>query len=141
MRSELKVSGMWIGGAILLWGIDVLTDPCFMKMPLKTHLLCSSTSHAIFMRSYMLTAFLLFAVVSYFLVRRQNAARQALHEAQDRISKLTSHDTLSGLLPICSYCKRIRDNAGRWIKIETYIEQRSNAEFTHGICPDCEKKI
>ena len=141
MRSELKVSGMWIGGGILLWGIDVLTDPCFMKMPLKTHLLCTNSIHNIFMRSYMLTAFLLFAMVSYFLVRRQNAMREVLHEAQDKISELTSKGTLSGLLPICAYCKRIRDNAGRWIKIETYIEQHSNAEFTHGICPDCEKKI
>lgn len=47
---------------------------------------------------------------------------------------------LEGLLPICSYCKRIRDEMNRWTSIESYIEQRSRAEFSHGICPDCYKK-
>lgn len=45
--------------------------------------------------------------------------------------------TLEGLLPICSYCKKIRDEKDQWHRIEAYIENRSRAEFTHGICPDC----
>ncbi|HNX49916.1 MAG TPA: hypothetical protein PKL08_07120 [Thermoanaerobaculaceae bacterium] len=45
--------------------------------------------------------------------------------------------TLSGLLPICSGCKRIRDDSGSWIQMEVYVRDRSNAEFTHGLCPDC----
>ena len=48
---------------------------------------------------------------------------------------------LKGLLPICSYCKRIRDDEGNWEQIEWYIRQRSHAEFTHGICPECMKKL
>ena len=47
---------------------------------------------------------------------------------------------LEGLLPICSYCKRIRDDANRWSSLEGFIEKRSNAEFSHGICPDCYQK-
>jgi len=47
---------------------------------------------------------------------------------------------LEGLLPICSYCKRIRASAEVWSSLETYIEQRSAAEFSHGICPDCYAK-
>jgi sigma-B regulation protein RsbU (phosphoserine phosphatase) len=47
---------------------------------------------------------------------------------------------LEGLLPICSYCKRIRDDADRWSSLETFIEKRSEAEFSHGICPDCYRK-
>ena len=47
---------------------------------------------------------------------------------------------LEGLLPICTYCKRIRDEDDHWTSIETYIEQRSRAEFSHGICPDCYEK-
>ncbi|MFI5197368.1 MAG: two-component regulator propeller domain-containing protein [Thermoanaerobaculia bacterium] len=46
---------------------------------------------------------------------------------------------LSGLLPICSWCKKVRDDAGYWKQIESYIRDHSEAEFTHGICPDCEK--
>ncbi len=47
---------------------------------------------------------------------------------------------LSGLLPICAWCKKIRDDQGYWNAIEHYISQHSEAEFTHGICPDCRKK-
>jgi PAS domain S-box-containing protein len=45
--------------------------------------------------------------------------------------------TLSGLLPICAHCKMIRDDRGYWNRIETFIRDRSSAEFTHGICPEC----
>lgn len=47
---------------------------------------------------------------------------------------------LSGLLPICASCKKIRDDKGYWQQIETYIHAHSEAEFTHGICPECTKK-
>ncbi|MCG8572704.1 MAG: cache domain-containing protein [Spirochaetes bacterium] len=60
-------------------------------------------------------------------------------------SKIESHTSevkqLKGLLPICSNCKKIRDDEGYWSQIETYISKRSAAEFSHGICPDCAKKI
>ncbi|MEE8574915.1 MAG: response regulator [Thermodesulfobacteriota bacterium] len=49
--------------------------------------------------------------------------------------------TLSGLLPICASCKKIRDSKGYWKKVETYIEGHSEAEFTHGICPACQDKM
>ena len=49
--------------------------------------------------------------------------------------------TLSGLLPICSSCKKIRDDKGYWSQVESYIARHSEATFTHGICPDCMKKL
>lgn len=48
---------------------------------------------------------------------------------------------LEGLLPICSYCKRIRDDAENWSSLESYIEKRSEAQFSHGICQDCYAKF
>ena len=48
--------------------------------------------------------------------------------------------TLSGLLPICAHCKKIRDDQGYWNQIETYMAKRIDVEFTHGICPSCAKK-
>jgi len=48
--------------------------------------------------------------------------------------------TLKGLLPTCAWCKKVRDDNGHWQKFETYIEEHSDASFTHGICPDCLKK-
>lgn len=47
--------------------------------------------------------------------------------------------TLSGLLPICAGCKKIRNDKGSWSQIETYISQHSEAEFSHGLCPECRK--
>jgi len=48
---------------------------------------------------------------------------------------------LSGLLPICSSCKRIRDGEGNWTQLETYLGQHSEASFTHGLCPDCLRRL
>jgi PAS domain S-box-containing protein len=48
--------------------------------------------------------------------------------------------TLSGLLPICSHCKKIRDDNGYWNQIESYIHEHSEAEFSHGICQECAEK-
>jgi PAS domain S-box-containing protein len=61
-----------------------------------------------------------------------------ISELQRALSKIK---TLSGLLPICSSCKKIRDDKGYWTQIESYITNHSEAEFSHGICPDCFKKL
>lgn len=53
---------------------------------------------------------------------------------------LTRVRQLQGLLPICSYCKKVRDDRNYWQQVETYIEGHSDAQFTHGICPDCRQK-
>ena len=58
-----------------------------------------------------------------------------LQKALDRLK------TLSGMLPICASCKKIRDDKGYWNKIEAYIEKHSEAEFSHGICPECAKEL
>ena len=54
---------------------------------------------------------------------------------------LSEVKTLSGMLPICSSCKKIRDDKGYWNKIELYIHSHSEVQFSHGICPDCAKKL
>ena len=53
----------------------------------------------------------------------------------------TRADRLEGLLPICSSCKKIRNDAGDWEPVESYIHDRSEASFTHGICPECIRKL
>lgn len=71
--------------------------------------------------------------------KQSEAIRERLiGELQEALAHIK---TLSGLLPICSTCKRIRDDSGYWNQIETYIKDHSDAEFTHGICPECAKKI
>lgn len=60
--------------------------------------------------------------------------QKKLEEALDNVKKL------SGLLPICGHCKKIRDDRGYWNQIDTYIQEHSEAVFSHGICQDCAKK-
>jgi DNA-binding response OmpR family regulator len=54
---------------------------------------------------------------------------------------LTNVKLLQGLLPICCYCKRIRNDQNYWQQVDTYIADHSEAQFTHGICPECREKI
>ena len=54
---------------------------------------------------------------------------------------LANIKTLRGLLPICASCKKIRDDKGYWNRLETYIHDHSEADFTHGICPECSAKL
>lgn len=62
--------------------------------------------------------------------------------AGERILTLISKiETLSGMLPICSSCKKIRDDKGYWQHIEIYISKHSHTQFSHGLCPDCMKKL
>ena len=74
---------------------------------------------------------------------RQVMALLELRRASTRLAELLENvRTLHGLLPICAWCKRIRDDEGYWEQVEAYIRDRTDATFTHGICPDClEKEI
>ncbi len=72
------------------------------------------------------------------LRKRDEAERFKLIE--ELTESLQQVRTLSGLLPICASCKRIRDDQGYWQQVETYIADHTNADFTHGICPDCLEK-
>lgn len=67
---------------------------------------------------------------------------QSVGEENKRLSDYISEiRTLRGILPICSHCKRIKDDQGHWQRIEKYIHDRSEAKFSHGICPECEKAV
>jgi PAS domain S-box-containing protein len=75
------------------------------------------------------------------MTRRKVAEKEKevlISELQEALSKIK---TLSGLLPICAWCKKIHDDKGYWKKVETYVEEHSDASFTHGICPECLKKV
>jgi PAS domain S-box-containing protein len=71
--------------------------------------------------------------------RKQTEAERdmLIHDLHDALANVKS---LSGLLPICASCKKIRDDKGYWSQVESYIQKHSDATFTHGMCPDCVKK-
>jgi sigma-B regulation protein RsbU (phosphoserine phosphatase) len=82
------------------------------------------------------------------LKARINAGERILRlqaELASRVKELelalTNVKLLQGLLPICCYCKKIRDDKNYWQQVDTYVADHSEAQFTHGICPDCRDKI
>ncbi|MCX5864354.1 MAG: PAS domain-containing protein [Deltaproteobacteria bacterium] len=62
------------------------------------------------------------------------------HLLRELQSSLAKTKRLNGLLPICSYCKKIKDDNGAWQQIESYLRSHAEVEFSHGICPDCGEK-
>ncbi len=83
--------------------------------------------------------------ISYFwlrLLREAHVIRQQLLESNQRLELAFKEvKELSGLLPICASCKKIRDDQGYWNQLESFIETRSKAEFSHGICPECAEDL
>jgi len=64
------------------------------------------------------------------------------HQIATELQQTLQHvKRLQGILPICANCKKIRDDKGYWNKIESYISEHSEADFSHGICPECVKKL
>ena len=89
------------------------------------------------------------------LFRAMASSRQELMDMNNKLSSLSGEQreliaklqdalanirTLKGLLPICASCKKIRDDKGYWSQIEVYVRDHSDAEFSHGLCPDCARK-
>lgn len=79
-------------------------------------------------------------------LQKEIIERKRVEEEREKLIKdlqeaLARVKVLSGMLPICSSCKKVRDDRGYWTQIEAYIRDHSEAEFTHGICPECFKKL
>ncbi|HAS53209.1 MAG: hypothetical protein A2X56_06355 [Nitrospirae bacterium GWC2_57_13] len=76
------------------------------------------------------------------LFRKLKLSEEALREERDMLREYIDRvKVLAGLLPICAGCKKIRDDSGYWNQVETYISRHSDVKFTHGMCPDCAKKM
>ncbi len=82
-------------------------------------------------------------IVTHFLAVKEDITlrKEAEAEREKLINELKTAlaevKTLSGLIPICASCKKIRDDHGYWQQVESYIQKYSDAKFTHGLCPDC----
>lgn len=80
-------------------------------------------------------------IVLFLEYSRERAKRQQVILIDELQGALADVKTLSGLLPICSECKKIRNDSGYWDRLETYLEKHSDAEFTHSICEECAEKL
>jgi hypothetical protein len=85
-----------------------------------------------------LVAFLTIALTFTYIKQQLMQAQQLNQELAVALAEVKR---LSGFLPICASCKKIRNDHGSWEQIETYIRDRSEAEFTHSLCPECVTRI
>lgn len=72
------------------------------------------------------------------ILELQKSLSDHIYKLQDALNNIKE---LQGLLPICSYCKRIRDDKNYWQQVEGYISEHTNVQFSHSICPDCYEKV
>lgn len=98
-------------------------------------------------RDYWADLWTLFLRLSFYLVvvflldslRRSFEEQRRL--VRDLKKALDEINRLSGFLPICASCKKIRDDSGYWNEVEKYISEHSDAQFSHGLCPECAEKL
>ncbi len=76
--------------------------------------------------------------IALYRYKAEKERRQLIRDLQQALAEVKK---LSGLLPICASCKKIRDDQGYWSQVEAYIQEHSEAEFTHSVCPECAKAL
>lgn len=86
------------------------------------------------------------SIIGAIIVNQDITDRRRSELERDRLvqqleAAIAQVHTLSGLLPICAGCKNIRDETGRWLRMEAYVEGHSTVQFSHGICPDCKTRL
>jgi K+-sensing histidine kinase KdpD len=109
------------GWSLIAWGVYVLLFPFFFQFPSLIH-----PAFGFLVGFHVLAALGLVVMVV-------DRVRVRAEDSEDHARRL------EGFLPICSHCKKIRDDNDIWQPIESYIRDRSDAEFSHGICPECLK--
>ena len=128
----------WKVGSTTSYLISILSSIIWFLSDIYSSHPYSSVFFAAWNTAIRLLSFLIIAYATSkirFLLTEERKTSKDLRDALVQIK------TLSGLIPICASCKKIRDDKGYWNRLETYIQEHSEAEFSHGICPDCMKKL
>lgn len=142
MRTEHRVLILSIVLALALWFSDALLHRFFAQGMLPAAWDPTRPEHDILIRSLAAAYVLVFGVVIAVTVFQRGKAEKEREELILRLQDALAHvKTLRGLLPICANCKRIRDDQGYWRSVEAYVRDHSEAEFTHGLCPECASKL
>lgn len=123
------------------WFFDAILDSFILQKEYFFTSLLTPDPMCLNMRLLNIPLIMLFAIITQWtIIKLKNAKKEKELLIQELQISLSEVKTLSGLLPICAWCKKIRDDAGYWHILEKYITDRSRALFSHGICPECAKK-
>ena len=112
------------------------------EIHLESRLVQAAIRNAKRLRTYLIGLMIVASGFTLYLGLVLNRMIRALQtESRRREEALANVRVLSGMLPICMSCKKIRDDKGYWNQIEGYIREHSEAEFSHGMCPECTRKL
>ena len=130
MKIEKSYTFIWIGigMGIFWWIFESAVHVVFFNSDSLLKELFTTDYEEIWMRLTIAAIFIAFSLFAHISLKK-------LQQAHNKIK------ILSGLLPICAGCKKIRDDSGMWNNIENYISIHSEANFTHGICPECNEEL
>jgi len=128
-----------LGSLVLVQGTFALLSPGYSLLQ-ATALQQGTLLAAVVLHPALTMAFLMLnaARVEGDLAAAQTGLQSTIADLQRALAEVK---TLKGLLPICARCKKVRDDAGYWTQIEVFVSDRSEAEFSHGICPDCARQL
>jgi len=130
----------------ILAGIAVVVYLAAVRYDILERIVEFSHQHEDWEMDEILTLFLYLAVaLGIFSLRRWIEVQRSemlLRRHNEKLSKALSEiKHLRGILPICAVCKKIRDDQGFWRQVEDYVHAHTDAQFSHGVCPDCMKKM
>ena len=120
---------------------EIYYDVTERKKKLDSLVLRSSVTVATLALGLMIAIGLLLVKENRVISERKQAEQKRESLILELQKALSEVKTLSGLLPFCASCKKVRDDKGYWRQVETYLHQHTNAKVSHGICPDCAKKL
>jgi ligand-binding sensor domain-containing protein len=110
-------------------------QPVIFEFSLKPHFYQARWFQALAALGVVLLAF---GAYRLRIARHERAEAELQRRVDEGVAKL---DLLDGLLPICAWCKKVREDTGYWSQVEAYVSAHSRAQFSHGICPDCAKDV
>jgi len=149
LRQPVRQKSMFygvIGSMLALAGVMILGRAIWSLYEQQFHVLMDSPVQFIFFVSVIVLqlgenfAFIMLNSerVENELLEAETGLKSTVEDLQRALGEIR---TLTGMLPICSNCKKIRDDQGYWRAVEHFIEEHSQAEFSHGICPECLQKL
>jgi len=139
---------LWAGlvVAVVWWVLEAGIHGWFFRGGSLVQELVPRDTHELWMRSLVLVLFIGFGIYAQLVVRRAHRARAEAERLGQALENALTH-ALSGFLPICASCKCIRlegadaNRQDSWQKIESYIAARTQAQFSHSVCPACEQVL
>ncbi len=139
-KNRYLLIGVCLG--ILFYIFDSFIDPVINNETTFIQELINPEPIEIWIRSFVFFLFIVFGLYVHVMEKKRKKVEEEREQLVNQLQDTLAHlKVLRGMLPICASCKKIRDDKGYWNQIESYIREHSEAEFSHGICPDCAKKL